>query len=1331
MAETNSVKKRSAFLVGLLGTDTELTFFNKNKPNKYYPKGETLSFIAGLVYSERPPAEVAKDVPYQTEKVTVVNGPTTMGTEVGERINKGVFSILEAMSRGEDTFNIIAHSRGAVESILVAHEVERIQKAKDQIDSLLAKIKTIEEEILKLEQANGSSILIDSQSFTNLGQSANLDNLKAIEKKREELNQLQQSLIQLVTNSPCKLTKKAMEDMAGEFKKLNFNKISEKLPAAKINIFAIDPVPGGRYLGAPVEWYDERFYHVPGIVKEFTEFVYENERSRCFKAIIPVADSPETKFEYISIPGHHGTGSGNFNDQQNNPVPNNGQTHHVQELLILKILHFLKRNHVIFKSPEDITGHDDLIALVSPFLGESPSLEKEFQAKFLAIYDEIAKNKDAYKHFDKTSYAYLGQEQSFQYYLSFVWPIINARIVHYQQHKDAFLQHLIPPLPGELLLNSEHARLMLFSRLKIEESAALQDMIKECTDTLVNACKDIHSPKPNQSQQAKDIAALMATEAGRKLILEGLGILIDLVSQNYLQGKLDEKAQWEVFLSIKDSFKHFQDAANEANEPHKGALENFHATLKAGLKDTINKHHTNLLNLTSSLTLQLQKTYFAKTLLTNLQSLYDSCLPESQENDYADGLKKQLVNLINQSTNQDIDEFGILQAILSFKQNLSFSDQVLNSIDLFYKKYDLADMDITSYAFKAKEQLVKLIKDLREENSPSEILDMINQFKENLDLEESDAEKIAKLLDNVAALAPIEQFSKLTLKDKEQNEAVISILKQLISDASVELYETSKQTPEEKIKSCEMAYLNLDQFSKALNQFKKIESDSDYPTMQKEITFRKESLLNATEKFIANSDMKVADVKKIIGKEFAELVCPFAILKESHQALQKEKEALKKEQEKFLKTIEEQKIQNTALKLVIDNHKNQISRLKVDLHEQQETNKNKFVEIQGQVATNKDLEQINLSLLNKVQSLAHRIQQDSTQQQEMETRINTQQQENIRINAEKQELTETLNSSEQARLRHLATITTLEERITATQASLSNLANVHAATVSELENSKDGNLSLQATVDDQRQAIKKAQETISGLVEEYNVAIKDVAVLAANSQQMVTGFKAEIGKVQLDLAAEKVKTGALESELTELKTTKNNLDEQIKTAEESIVILNMPATHQALDAIEKLEKLTQGYFLHLVQEGKKAFPKIELNTSSDIFSLALFNEVKLRLADHPATEKENKLFLKLLVVTDLYSQLTDKNKFLFPIDRLNNFNKALADKEDQLGEHRDSAWGRYFVNAMAILTVIPWLALSIYKKTPCIWRSSGETFFKSCKEEAKDAPVPTVPKFES
>ncbi|AOW59432.1 hypothetical protein [Legionella pneumophila] len=534
-----------AYTLTLLGTDTAFT----PNPDNGYEKGETLSYVSTLV--NRQGAEEQSDdniTKYRNLKIAVVDGPDTMGKEVGDRIARGVASILEAISRGETKISIMAHSRGAVEAILVAHELERIQ-----------------------------------------------ENFKR-DKNSPEL-----------TNSVCPLTKKAMQEAHKDiFNSLNLKNIADHIKNVELSIFNIDPVPGGDFLGAPVGWKDDRFFRVPKIVKEYEQCVYENERTRCFKAIVPKCDSSDTKFNLFSLPGHHGTGSGNLKDQQQHPVDMEGKTtEHAQQLMIIKLIDFLTRNEVAIKPGQDRTqeqlDNDPLYKLIQPLIDEEgKSKKEELKAIYLTLYQEIINNKAAYERFNNTSYPVLGQEQSIQRVFG---SYRDDRIILHQAYKDAFLSDVLPHLPGGHFVNYDHARLTINQELGLKDGLPLNEVIDKTVDRLGEIMK--HSSKLNMLKkgdgEANDLsqsvlddncAHAIQSETGFNILVDSLEGVIGEVGNIYCHDKhksMGEEEREALFHSVKRAIDSFKNDELEDNELAKAVREKINTTVKNILTDKINR----------------------------------------------------------------------------------------------------------------------------------------------------------------------------------------------------------------------------------------------------------------------------------------------------------------------------------------------------------------------------------------------------------------------------------------------------------------------------------------------------------------------------------------------------------------------------------------------------------------------------------------------------------------------------------------------------------------------------------------------------------------------
>lgn len=558
------------FTLTLLGTDTA---YSPGHVDNAYDKAETLSYISKMIQGDQLPTDGVTEL--RNTNVAVIDGPTTLGQEVGDRIARGVQAVLEAISRGEENISVIAHSRGAVEAILVAHELERIQT------------------------------LLANPSF---------DRTKP-------------------TNSECKYTKAAMNGPhASSLSAIDLDKVAEHISKVKLSILNIDPVPGGNYMGithvSSLAWRDPRFYTIPKIVKEYEQYTYENERTRCFKSIVPKCASPETQMKLHSLPGHHGTGSGNLLDQQRNPVPN-GTTEHVQELVIVKIMEFLKNNGVTLTPNQQVDDpFADIISKLFDGDEYSPDFKKQAQALSYELYNNIIENRAAYRHFNTTSYPTLGQEQAL---IRRIWNVVDQRIVHYQAHNDTYLESIVPPVPGGHFLNYEHARIHINNELGLKEGIPLSETINQSIDRLVSLCKHkkaiselqgnktVVSPDINSSVLADKLVTAIDTKEGFALLLDGLGMLIEEVKKPYLQGQFSDPTEREaLYYGVQRAFMEFKILAEDpSNEIAKTIFD----TLNTNFEATLNIKRKSLKEEYTDLSLKLQGKEFFTVFQNKIQEI--------------------------------------------------------------------------------------------------------------------------------------------------------------------------------------------------------------------------------------------------------------------------------------------------------------------------------------------------------------------------------------------------------------------------------------------------------------------------------------------------------------------------------------------------------------------------------------------------------------------------------------------------------------------------------------------------------------------------------------
>ena len=342
----------------LLGTDTLFTA-KPTIPEKDYERGETLSHTAQAVATLLGESAVAEIRPkgeplsFCSPSVDVLNGPTTLGPEVGDRIAQAIFLALRAAASGKKTLQIPAHSRGAVEATLLIHELNRIKRA--LATTPLKPLKTI---------------LLESPD-------------------------------KLTVDAVGRLFQNAVEGESAESRALLLQRLSE----LEINPFLIDPVPGDTIYALPgIAWHDDRFYHeVP--CNHYELLFCRDERTACFYPILPKGMEPTI------IPGHHGTASGNRYTQQLAGLPpslEGKDTTGVQDLVLLKLLHFLQLRTKLLDQPRLTidTGNPALDKLTSEFVnGNDDDREKQL----LEQYNRVKENDDAYRYFRTTAYSYLGR----------------------------------------------------------------------------------------------------------------------------------------------------------------------------------------------------------------------------------------------------------------------------------------------------------------------------------------------------------------------------------------------------------------------------------------------------------------------------------------------------------------------------------------------------------------------------------------------------------------------------------------------------------------------------------------------------------------------------------------------------------------------------------------------------------------------------------------------------------------------------------------------------------------------------------------------------------
>jgi len=557
-----------AFTLILLGTDT----LYAPETSIYYERGELLSFTGTLI-----PGTQSGDLvePYHGYAIQIINGPDTMGYGVGDRIARAVLSILRQIQQGETKYNILAHSRGAVEAILVAHELKRIQE-------LFSKESVSWDKITQSQD----QAFVSRFSTSSLSNSMNSTAYFAM--NNEPLKTSFTEIIQKIKTNTEQLT---------QFK--------NDLAQARLAIFNIDPVPGGNRTGLQIGWRDSRFYQVPDNVIEYTQYVYQYEYSRCFKPVVPYSvDKKKTQYKIFTLPGHHGTGSGNLYDQQrlakNEESLGIGKTSHVQEVLLLRILQFLLRNGTVdFKSRQvcesEYKLNADLLDLVYDSEGNVITEQQILSAKSLQCYQKIHDNKMSYEYFKNTTYV-SGKEMDYE---AMVWSnaSMEGRLIHYHQHSGANKVFLSKKLPeaNELHVNTEHEYLTCQAfneQIGIKQDMYLHEKLKCILDAL------------NHSTENKDS------------ILKFLEVNIQHIFQQYLEN--------ETILNHPDELKDALELLKQVQD------DVILSKLKAGLMYALKQQQKILL---SSPVLKEQSAYYNELdqFLTIIQQVRHSGIFSEQE----------------------------------------------------------------------------------------------------------------------------------------------------------------------------------------------------------------------------------------------------------------------------------------------------------------------------------------------------------------------------------------------------------------------------------------------------------------------------------------------------------------------------------------------------------------------------------------------------------------------------------------------------------------------------------------------------------------------------
>lgn len=579
-----------------------------------------------------------------------------------------------------------------------------------------------------------------------------------------------------ICDSECKFTRTGFSDHKKAIEALNLTEIQNNISGIKISMLNIDPVPGGNALLITrlkgVAWRDQRFYTIPPIVNEYEQYVYQNERSRAFKVIVPTVEAPEkTTFKLIGLPGHHGTGSGNLFDQQRELKAEDGfkPSEHVQQLLVLKIVDFLNHKGVKFTPPKNDPFND----MVSDLLKAS-EYKSNLKSLYHGIYDQIMSNIADYERYNNTSYQTL-QEQGFLKLIGWDTP---QRIIHFQAHNDTFLHNIMTLKISDHFLNYEHARIRLDKIFGFDSKLPLDKVIEQSVGTLVDYCKHfntleaLEASKINkgspidmtQSLLADPLAQTLTTKEGFELLLDGVGVLIKEVETYYLQSFYSQNDPLNITQSVALAFESIKNVL--INNPTHKLAKTILTSFNENINSAVSTKREELINKYKTLSEQLKGNVFFVTLQSNINQI-KIVLEEKS----ADPSAKLLISKLNKF-NDDLTEFALSNP--DSAQKRVFIEEQMTSINNLQMTSDLESSIVL-----VKLYMTEAMDDTDNDNLPNLMGQVISAY--------NDLDQFEKSLPNLKQLNNDLNIDKLEKGLEAKRSHMISLTSQYIVRQKLDL----------------------------------------------------------------------------------------------------------------------------------------------------------------------------------------------------------------------------------------------------------------------------------------------------------------------------------------------------------------------------------------------------------------------------------------------------------------------------------------------------------------------------------------------------------------
>ena len=1291
-----------AFTLTLLGTDTKYTPKPASEEHSYF--GETLSFVTSNIAQDE---EITVDAITRVgggDKACVVEGPDTLGYEVGQRISRAVISILDAVMRGETNIKIIAHSRGAVEAILVAHELQRIQELFGN------------KMLPTLEQ------LTDSEDRTNRKLAKDYSTHYAMNTDKFLVSEFRALHEKLTAHA---------------------SKVKSNLAKLQFDIFNIDPVPGGNSaLGNifPTLWYDKRYFIIPSNVRSYEQCVFRHENSRSFKAIIPKAESENTHVNLFDLPGHHGTGSGNIYDHDatrpmvnklGSPEEARGKTGHVQELMILKIVDFLSQGEdpVQFKAKSAISpGLDQqLVDLIYDDSSGQVRSQEALKAQQLVEYKCINENMALYEVFKDSHYAsaapeFVTREQGYTRLMpSFTgFKEVSDRLVHFQEYKDFFLRNVMSQVDAPYV-NQDHFyqefSATLNSLFDISERDKPVEKLFKMAEKLVRLCRHLDFDNPTKSRIETEekipdyLEKLKRLNQDQTYFPRVFNGLIQASINDYLAKGMSADFRQRFLSQITSTLqelKSFSVAAQTEQHPGVKLAHVLLSSIEQGVWTTFERRAEQLYIQSISIEAMLSKTpaIIGRDLLKKWN---DMCAELSQKPTASNTLRGLVdCHTINFQGLEQNDWLDLKQAVnqaLSIASGFTNPNNEYSPEDRPFLACIADSFDDALQALQELDNQAENIKkaalhcrELESYFSTVENKDLLNIVSVNTSSSRDRDDHLLELKKKHKSL--IEQLAKYIVKNNIAKSASTELLVGLSPDSLNAVEEIiaklslSRAHPDirAELQSSKTAMTSLQDLNQALKQTNQ-SLQIDYQKLTSEFGELQSDRLN-----------KEKDLNTIIEGQKKQLLEKDTLLAQQVSTIDllKEKKAEDELQFAFDKTTLAEEFDTKAMALS-------------QAEQQLETQVQRIQALEAEKNT------LQSELSSQTLHFKTELKKKDSELAEVRAKLNEKSQLLNDLGVQKAELDRQLKEKEVSSIADIARKEELLQRMQKQQEALKTQLAMNDA---QLKTQADTAAQAKQAMETQHAAAIQSLEAGLKMLQDQ-LSLKEVSQHETTTTDKLRIQELEGQHVALQQAFQRLEADnahALEDNAV-LRTEVDQKNEQLR-------LLNQDIDHNKQDALEdnqdkeaicfdiiekKLLPMTQKYLQHL----NEAYDSISGDPNSD--------EVKARRAPISSKLREVLMLVQILNGASIAPDIDNPRKNQTAILA---FYERLEAADNNLKSHRDKSWQRYVANvakvASIVLTgIIPGLIafgiISAVGQSPKFWQSHGQRFFAQAeKDKPKD-----------